>query len=151
MASDGQHPIALQKTAGKLFPELTNPNSDGFHLTNSLATYRGCNNLDRRNWIGSACGAQLPLADDGLPFRFALLVELVHILHGSPVGNVPHLAFTKGAVEHGAAGQQPDVSLVQRGTGCPVHIEFNAGRMRPASLVISTNAVRLPTHRLTAA
>ena len=93
----------------------------------------------------------LPLADDGLPFSFALLVELVHILHGSPVGDVPHLAFTNGAVEHGAAGQQPDVSLVQRGTGCPVHVEFNAGQMRPASLVISTNAVRLPTHRSTAA
>ena len=91
------------------------------------------------------------LANHGLPLGFALLVELVHILHGSPVRNVTHLAFTEGAVEHGAAGQQPDVSLVQRGTGCPVHVEFNAGQMRPVPLVISTNAFPLHIERATAA
>jgi hypothetical protein len=52
MAS-GQRHIVLQKIAGKLFPELTNPDFDGLHLTNSLGYYSGCNNLDRRNWIGS--------------------------------------------------------------------------------------------------
>src|SRR5208283_1672164 len=44
-------------------------------------------------------------ANDGLPLRFTFLVELVHILHRSPVRNVPRLAFPEEAVEHAAAGQ----------------------------------------------
>jgi len=47
-------------------------------------------------------------------FLLALLVKLVHILHGPPVGNVPHLALPEDAIEFAAAGQQANVPAVQR-------------------------------------
>ena len=48
----------------------------------------------------------LPLANDGLPLRFAFLVELIDILDRSPMGDVPQLAFPEEAIQHSAAGQQ---------------------------------------------
>src|SRR5271165_4110535 len=53
------------------------------------------------------------LANDGLALGFPFLVELVDILHRSPVRNVPRLAFPEEAVQHAAAGQQSDVSFMQ--------------------------------------
>ena len=55
---------------------------------------------------GQLVAEPFPLANDGLCFGFALLVELVDILHGSPVGDVPHLALAKETIEHAAAGQE---------------------------------------------
>src|SRR5271167_1830758 len=51
-------------------------------------------------------------ANDGLPFGFALLVELVHILDRAPVGDMACLAFPEEAVQHAAASQQSDVAFV---------------------------------------
>ena len=56
----------------------------------------------------------LPLANDGFPLRFAFLVELIDILDRAPVGDVPHLAFPKEAVEHAATGEKTNVSFVER-------------------------------------
>src|SRR3974377_1803591 len=47
-----------------------------------------------------------PLANDGLAFGFTFLVEFIHILHGSPVGDVPHFTLAEKAIQHAAAGQQ---------------------------------------------
>ena len=68
---------------------------------------------------GQLVAEPFPLANDGLCFGFALLVELVDILHGSPVGDVPHLALAKETIEHAAAGQQP-ISVCSRKKGLDV-------------------------------
>src|SRR3974390_3255510 len=47
-----------------------------------------------------------PLANDGLPLRFAFLVELIDILDRAPVGDVPHLAHAEEAVQHAATGEK---------------------------------------------
>src|SRR5271157_865442 len=53
-------------------------------------------------------------ANDGLPLRFAFLVELIDILDRAPVGDVPRLACPEEAVQHATASQETDVAFMQR-------------------------------------
>ena len=55
---------------------------------------------------GQFMAEPFPLANDGLSLGFSFLIELVYILHRSPMGDVPRLAFPEEAVQHAATGQQ---------------------------------------------
>ena len=55
----------------------------------------------------------LPLADDRLALLFAFFVELIHVLHRAPVGDMAHYGFPERPVEHAAARQQADRAFVQ--------------------------------------
>src|SRR5947208_12202363 len=48
-----------------------------------------------------------PAPNDGFSNFFAFFVELIHMLHRPPVGNVPVVPFSKEAVQHSAAGEKP--------------------------------------------
>jgi len=46
-------------------------------------------------------------ANNGFTRLFAFFIELIHMLHRPPVGNVPVVTFSKEAVQHAAAGEKP--------------------------------------------
>jgi hypothetical protein len=54
----------------------------------------------------------LPLADDGFALLLAFFVELVDMLNGTPVCDVPLLTHAEETVEHAAASQQSDMTLM---------------------------------------
>ena len=48
-----------------------------------------------------------PAPNNGFSNFFAFFIELIHMLHRPPVGNVPVVTFSKEAVQHSAAGEKP--------------------------------------------
>ena len=63
----------------------------------------------------------LALTNDGLPLRFAFLIELIDMLDSSPVCDVPYLTCSEEAVQHAAAGHQSNVTFMQRCHGPAAH------------------------------
>jgi hypothetical protein len=77
-------------------------------------------------------------ANDGLSLGLPILVELVDRLYGSSMGDVSHLALAKETVQHAAAGQQPDVPLVERRHEAACHLLLFA-HQNPATFCIATD------------
>lgn len=64
----------------------------------------------------------LSATNNGFARLFSFLIELVHMLHGSPVGNVPVFAFPKEPIQHAATREKANVSLVQWRYGPAAHL-----------------------------